>query len=55
VGLALLYVEVALLQMRLALFHVAVALFQIGMVMSFVMVVNLVFVLKMELMEVKCH
>ncbi len=56
VGLALLYVDVALLQMKLVLFHVEVALFQIGMVMSFVMVVNLVVVLKMEeLMEVKCH
>jgi len=54
--LALLYVEVALLQMKLVLFHVEVALFQIGMVMSFVMVVNLVVALKMEeLMEVKCH
>jgi hypothetical protein len=52
VGLALLYVEVAVLQMRLALFHVEVALFQIWMVMSFVMSINLVVVV---IMEVKCH
>jgi uncharacterized membrane protein YhfC len=46
----------ALLQMKLALFHVEVALFQNGMVMSFVMAINLVVALIIEeLMEVKYH